>query len=143
MTVYAMAAGVWVSGAVWLIFHYFVETTDGFGFSAPHPLEKWWLILHSLFAVGAIWVFGVLWPNHIKKGWTLAARRATGGSMFIMIVWLMGSGVALYYIGSDSWRSWTSLSHWIIGLSALGVFIVHLLTRKRRTQAIKMFGSSR
>ena len=129
LNIYAIAIGVWVTGVLWLIYHYFVRIIDNFGFENSHPLEQWWLIAHAIFSFAAVWMFGVLWPNHIKKGWKMKARRPTGGGLFGVILWLTLTGLALYYIGSDAWRSWTSILHWTVGLAGIVVFIWHLVTR--------------
>jgi hypothetical protein len=132
--IYLTAAGVWITGILWLIFHYFITVPDQFGFTQRHPLQKWWMIAHALLAVFAVWFFGMLWPNHVKRAWTKKVRRGTGGTLFGVTAWLSLTGVALYYIGDDSWRSATSLAHWIIGVVALGVFLLHLLTRRSHDQ---------
>lgn len=134
MTTYGIAIGVWVTGAVWLIYHYFIRTVDQFGFENPDPNQRWWLIGHAIFSLAAVWMFGVLWPNHVKKSWKQKTRRLSGGSLFGVTLWLSLTGLALYYIGDDDWRSWTSLLHWIPGLIALGIFAIHLLTRVSQSQ---------
>lgn len=133
LTIYVVSIGVWITGAVWLLFHYFVREVDKFGFENAHPAEKWWLIGHAAFALMAVWLFGVLWPGHVKKSWHQKIRRGTGGALFGVTAWLTLTGLALYYIGSDAWRSWTSILHWTVGLAGLGVFAFHLLTRTPRS----------
>lgn len=130
--VYVTAGGLWLTGALWLIFRYFVQVTDEFGFNTGHPLERWWLILHAGFAFAAIWFFGLFWDAHVKPGWAVKARRRTGGWLFGVTVWLIVTGFALYYVGSPGWRSWMSALHWTAGLLALALFLLHLPRRKRR-----------
>jgi hypothetical protein len=72
-----------------------------------------------------LWLFGLLWHHHIARGWENSLRRGTGGTLFGLIAWLALTGCALYYIGNDTARSWTSLAHWTIGLGALGAFLLH------------------
>jgi hypothetical protein len=132
LTVYVTSIGVWLTGAVWLLFHYFIKQVDQFGFANAHPGEKWTLMAHAAFAFFAMWLFGVLWPAHVKKSWNAKIRRWSGGTLFGVTAWLSISGLALYYIGSDFWRTWTSLGHWIIGLAGAIAFAVHLLTRTPR-----------
>lgn len=133
-TLYGVSSAVWITGALWLLFHYFLKKTDAFGFESSHPGEKWWLISHAFFSFFAIWWFGLLWPNHIKKSWKALIRRGTGGLLFGCTAWLSLTGYALYYIGSDIWRSWISILHWAIGLGALVAFIYHLQTRTPRVE---------
>ncbi len=124
-SIYIVSAAVWLTGAVWLIFKYFVTATDEFGFQNPHPQQPLWMIAHAAVSLLALWLFGLLWHHHIARGWEARLRRGTGGTLFGLIAWLALSGCALYYIGNDTVRSWTSLAHWTIGLGALGAFLLH------------------
>ncbi len=124
--VYTVSIGSLVTGVVWLLYHYFIRTVDQFGFESPDPNQKWWIIAHAVFSFFAVWAFGVLWTNHVKRGWRAKVRRLTGGMLFGLTVWLTLTGVALYYIGQDDWRSWTSVLHWGAGLAAFAAFIWHL-----------------
>ena len=67
--VHWISIGTWVTGAVWLVFKYFVRETDEFGFENPHPMQQWWLVAHAVVSVFAVWMFGVLWPGHVIRGW--------------------------------------------------------------------------
>jgi hypothetical protein len=123
--VHALAAGAWITGAVWLIYKYFVREVDAFGFENPHPAQRWWLIAHALVSFGALWMYGVLWPDHVVRSWKAKARRPTGGTLWGVTLWLALTGCLLYYIGNDTARSWMSLAHWVVGLAALGAYLWH------------------
>jgi hypothetical protein len=129
---YAVAMGAWLTGALWLITHFFLTSIDSFGFENAHPTEKWWLIAHAVFSFYCVWWFGLLWPNHVTKSWRARIRRGTGGVVFGCMAWLTLTGCTLYYLGSEEWRSWFSILHWLVGLAALVAFIVHLRTRTAR-----------
>lgn len=128
--IHLVSAATWLTGAVWLVFHYFVRVPDEFGFENPHPQQQWWLIGHAAFALYATWLFGVLWPGHVIRGWNSRLKRGTGGTLFGFTAWLALSGLALYYLGDATLRSWASLAHWIAGLVAVLPFLLH-----RRAQA--------
>ena len=51
-------------------------------------------------------------------------------------VFLILTGYGLYYIGSRNWREWTSVAHWVVGLVALALFLIHWLSKSlpRRVQ---------
>jgi hypothetical protein len=66
----------------------------------------------------------------VVRGWKAGMRKPSGGTLFGVLVWLTISGCALYYLGSDEWRSWTSLAHWIPGLAASVVFVVHFRNKR-------------
>ncbi|NBR18198.1 MAG: hypothetical protein EBT81_10105, partial [Gammaproteobacteria bacterium] len=53
---HGVALGTWSTGAVWLVFHYFVRVVDEFGFDNPHPQQRWWLIGHAVFSFAAVWL---------------------------------------------------------------------------------------
>jgi hypothetical protein len=88
-SVYFISFGVWLTGAVWLIYHYFLWTEGKFG-HVRHPLEAWWLKAHGLFSFWSVWMF---------------------------------------YVDGKGWRAGTSLVHWILGLIALVVFLIHWLSK--------------
>jgi len=128
---YAVGSGLWLSGGLWLLFHYFGQSRGEFALG-PHPLEPWWLTLHGAFAVGAIWVFGLLWSVHITSGWAGGERRRSGGLMVGLFLWLILSGYLLYYLGHEELRAVASLLHWSLGLLLPVAFILHRLVAARR-----------
>lgn len=132
-SLYLVSGCVCLSGASWLYAHYLLQAVDSFGFEGAHPAEKWSLIAHAALSFYGMWWFGMLWPNHITKSWKAQIRRVTGGILFGCIAWLMLTGCALYYIGSETWRSWFSILHWAIGVAVAVAFIVHLRTRSPRS----------
>ena len=129
-TLYAVCGGVWLSGALWLIFHYFLRSRGQFGFRT-HPLEPWWLALHGAFAAASAFMFGLLWVPHILAGWHMRWRRRSGGTLAGVTIWLILSGYALYYIGSKDLLTWAQILHWSIGLAALALFFIHWLSKSR------------
>jgi hypothetical protein len=133
-TLYGISIGVWLTGAVWLIYHYFMQTEGPFGFQ-KHPVEVISLEVHGAFSFAALWIFGVLGWTHILRGWTSNWKRWSGGFLVGVIVILIVTGWGLYYFVAREWREWTSLVHWILGLAALVLFFVHWLSRSvaRRT----------
>jgi len=133
--VYAGFALLWVSGALWLAFHYFFRVEGDFG-PAAHPLEAWWLRLHGLMAMAALVLAGSLAPNHIRLAWNRRKNLGSGVSMLAFAVWLAASGYALYYFSSDANAAWLSLVHWIAGLALPTVLVAHIQSgRKRRPRA--------
>ncbi len=134
LLIYSVGAGLWLSGALWLVFHYFVHSAGAFG-ATRHPLEPWWLALHGGFAFASLWLLGLLWGVHIMAGWTSAQRRWSGGSVLATLGVLVVSGYLLYYAGDDTLRAGTSILHWTLGLALPTVFIVHRGVRRSRPAA--------
>jgi hypothetical protein len=124
LAVYGTAIGVWLTGGLWLLFHYFIQAHGEFG-ASPHPLEPWWLELHGAFAFAAVWLFGLLWGLHVTKGWSLRSRRRSGSTLVAVLIWFTVSGYLLYYAGDDELRATVSVLHWVVGLAAPLALVAH------------------
>ncbi len=135
--IYSVLVLLWASGALWLLFHYFLRMPNDFGAQA-HPLEIWWLRLHGLAAFAALVVIGSVLPVHARRAWQLKKNRASGLSMKIMSLWLSVTGYALYYFASDANATWLPLLHWIVGLTLPLLLILHI----RRGRAPKVLHKS-
>jgi hypothetical protein len=116
LLIVCVGAGLWLSGGLWLIFHYFLAGHGEWG-REPHALEPWWLKLHGAFAFLALWTFGLLWGAHIVGAWRSGRRRVTGGLLFAVLTLLILTGYLRYYAGDDGLWGLTSPTHWIIGLA--------------------------
>ncbi len=140
VTVYAVSAGLWASGAVWLIFHYFLRAPSEFG-PTPNPLEPWWLKLHGAFAFAALWMFGLLCAAHVGNGWT-SGRRRWSGALTLGVAAILGlSAYFLYYVGDDGLRQAAAYVHWILGLGTPVLLIWHRVVDvaiERRKAAAKI-----
>jgi hypothetical protein len=129
---YVIGLGLWLSGGLWLFFHYFVLRQGEFG-ASRHPLEPWWLMLHGAFAVATTWMFGLLWGVHIAQRWSLRRRRRSGILLIGLLAWLTLSGYLLYYLGNEHLRAITSWLHWSTGLACPLAFVAH----RFRTQLLR------
>jgi hypothetical protein len=130
ISIYAIGIGVWLSGVLWLVFHYFMSHQGSFG-QVVSPFEVWSLTLHGAFAFAAIFIFGLLWAAHVPTGWSRRKRRVSGGSLAGILGWLIVSGYLLYYAAGEEFRAAVSLAHWVVGLAAPLVFFAHWLKRRR------------
>jgi len=128
---YIVGAGVWLSGGLWLLFHYFLVKQGEFG-PSTNPLEPWWLKIHGAFAFAAVWMFGLLWGIHITKAWPNRRRRWSGGMLTGVFALLIVSGYLLYYVGDEKGRAVVSLLHWTVGLSCPLFFLWHRLRLQNR-----------
>ncbi len=120
--------GVWGSGVLWLVFHYFLVRPGQFG-PEHSPLEPWWLKLHGAFAFLALWTGGLLWALHVVHGWRMHRRRWSGSLLFGVFLLLTASGYLLYYAGDEGPRAGISLVHWIVGLALPLLYLAHRLAR--------------
>jgi len=138
LLVTAVGVGLWASGGLWLIYHYFLRTVGEWG-PEPHALEPWWLKVHGLFAFLTLWVLGLLWGVHIVRAWGTGRRRWSGPVLLIWLLILVITGYLLLYAGDDGPWSLVSPIHWIAGLALPMAYGIHRLsnrfTRRRRELA--------
>ena len=127
--VYGVAVGLWLSGAVWLIAHYWLVRQGEYG-PETSPVEPLSLKVHGGFAMAGLWFLGLLWGVHVVAGWRMRRGRLTGALLFGSLGPLVGTGWLLYYLGDETWRAWASIAHWTIGLAALPLFLWHRFARK-------------
>ena len=123
--VYWSGAALFATGALWLVYRFFLREHGEFG-EPPHPMEEWWLRLHGTFAVLMLIIAGSLLPIHVRVGWHQRKNLLAGSVVVAILVLLIASGFALYYSDERS-RPTISALHWIIGLGAPVVLIWHIL----------------
>ena len=128
LTLTLSGTSLWLSGAGWLLLHYFGQHQGEFG-SESNPLEPWLLRLHGLALIPALLGFGGLMIVHIPKGWKHETQRLAGITLTAVAASLILTGYLLYYVGDDAAREWTSLIHWLIGLAIPVIFVWHYLGR--------------
>lgn len=128
-TVYGVGTGLWLTGLLWLIYHYFLQRHSDFG-TQPHPLEFWWRAAHGFFGFASLWTVGLLWGIHVVKGWKLRRNRLSGSVLLAVLVWLIASGYLLYYVGNDEALATIALLHWAVGLALPLVFVAHRYLRR-------------
>lgn len=132
-TLIASSSALWVTGAAWLLFHYFGRSEGEFGI-VTHPLESVMLQVHGFMLIPALLSLGGIVFGHIGSGWRYQKNKISGLSMLALFTLLAGTGYVLYYTGSDAIRHASSLAHWIAGLAAPAFFVKHgFLHLKRRT----------
>ena len=132
---YIIGGGVWLSGGLWLLFHYFLVKQGEFG-PTINPLEPWWLKVHGAFAFAALWLFGLLWGVHITRLWKANQRRWSGVLLTTVFALLVLTGYLLYYVADERARPSISTMHWVIGLACPVFFFWHRVRRRaRHTQA--------
>ena len=134
---YAVFGGAWVTGILWLVFHYFIMRQGQFG-REPHPLETWWLRLHGAFAFAALWIGGMLWAVHIGPALSRPGKRISGLLLLGMLAILAATGYLLYYAGDDGLRDVVRWAHWLIGILlaiVLGIHVIRAHAQRARLMA--------
>ncbi len=135
-TLWMIGVGVWLSGGLWMLFHYFLTKQGEFG-PTSNPLEPWLLKLHGAFAFAAIWLFGLVWGTHMAVAWPIRRRRLSGSLFAAAISWLVLSGYLLYYTANETARSVVSLSHGGIGLALPLLYWAHRIKKGQGQEAGK------
>lgn len=115
---------LWITGAAWVLLHYFGEVQGEFG-PETNPAQPWLLRVHGLVLIPAILVLGSLLVAHIPKGWNDKSQRIVGIGLTTFFAALVLSGYMLYYIGTDYIRDFSSVFHWAIGLLIPVIFLWH------------------
>ena len=119
-------SALWLSGAGWLLLHYFGQQAGEFG-PEMNPAEPWMMTTHGLFLIPALLGIGGMFVAHIPKGWSHPHQRVAGIALCTTLAVLITSGYLLYYAGDELLREWTSLAHWTIGLALPVVSLWHYL----------------
>jgi hypothetical protein len=114
------------TGIAWLLLEHFVRVAGEFG-PEPHPAEHWALIAHGLVAYAFLIVAGTMVPVHITAGWNTQRNLKSGLAFAGMLVLLAVTALGLYYLGNESLRPQVSRIHWVAGVIALPLLLVHAL----------------
>jgi hypothetical protein len=123
---YGATGLLWLSGLVWVLFHYFGVHQGEFG-EVRSPLEPWSLKIHGAAAMAFLLVLGSLISGHIRRGWALKRNRLSGVIVTSTCGVLILSGWILYYLATENVRNAVSLIHWIVGLLLPLLIYLHIL----------------
>lgn len=113
--IYASFSLLFLSGTLWVVYHYFFQIEGQFG-PQVHPLEPWWLKIHGAAVMLFLFILGTLLLSHMDKAWRLSRNLTTGIAFVVFNAVLIVSGYMLYYFGGEQARPIISLVHWIVGL---------------------------
>jgi sulfite exporter TauE/SafE len=119
-----------ITGVVWM----FAQSSLGEG----NHVSSLMLKIHGAAAMAALILLGAL-INHVRKGWKARRNRASGLTLFCVILFLAVSGYGLYYAGDERLRSLISQWHAWIGLGLFLLLPAHVLIgraiRRKRSRA--------
>jgi hypothetical protein len=128
--VYAISGLLVVTGIAWLLLDRFGKVNGEFG-PEPSPALPWLLLIHGAAAYGFAITAAMLIPVHMRLGWNARRNRRSGLSLVGLSLFLILSGLALYYSSAEGFRSLSSLAHWLIGLALPPLLIIHLVRGKK------------
>ncbi len=127
-------AVLWVTGAAWLLLHFFGQRQGEFG-PETNPAEPWTMRLHGAALVAALLGAGGLLVAHVWRGWSYHSQRVHGVILVAVTTLLILTGYLLYY-ASDEWgRPAISAMHWALGLAAPVPFLWHYRSGRRVGQS--------
>jgi hypothetical protein len=82
--------------------------------------------IHGAAAMATLVLLGTLVARHVPLGWSAGTNRISGVAVLAASAWLLITGYALYYSGSDSLRYWAGETHFWVGVGVAAVFCLHL-----------------
>ncbi|MBI3286042.1 MAG: DUF4405 domain-containing protein [Burkholderiales bacterium] len=129
-TLYALLAGLLLSGLAWLQAHYFLRVAGEFG-DTIHPLEHWAMQAHGALVMPFCFLLGSLLLQHMRRAHHARRNRASGWSMLGVLLSLVLTAYGLYYLASETSRPWWSLAHWSIGLALPLLLWLHIALGRR------------
>jgi hypothetical protein len=81
--------------------------------------------IHGAAAMAGMVLLGALLARHVPCGWKARANRTSGAALLAASLWLIASGYALYYSGSEALRAFASQTHFWVGVAFAVVFGLH------------------
>lgn len=112
-TFYALLVILLASGLAW-------ETMS------PGSAASLVMKIHGVAAMLVLVVLGTLLTRHVPAGWEAGKSRTSGVFMLSALLWLAGTGYALYYAGDERLRWYAAQSHLWIGLAATAIVLLHI-----------------
>jgi hypothetical protein len=126
---YAAFSVLFVTGTVWLVADTLKDSPSGEFWQA---VSAGLLTIHGGATMVTLLLLGGLIPVHIQRAWRSRRNRLTGIAMVTSNVLLISTAFGLYYAGSDVFRACISDVHIAIGIIFPAVFVIHVLTGRRR-----------
>ena len=130
LAIYGVFATLLITGAAWLIADALKNSADGDMWLA---IAADLLMVHGVAAMAALILLGALVPVHIFRAWRSCRNRISGVIMVAFNAVLILSSIGLYYLGSQTMRSWASTLHIAFGLALPVMFFVHVRIGRHRT----------
>jgi cytochrome b561 len=129
-SIYATGIVLLLSGAAWLVLHYFLRPVSEFG-ETVNPLEPWAMKLHGAAAMATLFFVGSLLHLHVRRALRAGRNAVTGWAMIATLSFLTLTGYGLYYVAGEGDRPVWSLLHWSVGFAVAVLFVVHVLVGRR------------
>ena len=126
--IYGAFSILFVTGVAWIVSDQMKDAASG----EPWQMTAaYMLMVHGGAAMATLMLLGALVPLHVRHGWRMRRNRITGSLMAACNGVLILTAFGLYYLGSDTVRSWTSDVHIGAGLFLPVLFCVHVFVGRR------------
>lgn len=129
-SLYSILGLLFLSGAGWLILHWFFQVPTQFG-SAPHPLQPGILIVHGVLGIVAVFLVGWVAGAHVVTNWARKVSRGSGIAMIATLAILTVTGFGIYYLTAELVARVDAFVHEIVGLAGILPALIHWLPNRR------------
>ena len=130
---YLVFIGLWLTGATWLVLHFFFQRSTEFG-PSQNPWQPGMLATHGVLAALGTFLLGWISAQHVGEGWRRNSSRASGLAFGLTLALLVMTGVAIYYVQSGSAHRIAEWTHEIAGAVVTFAALTHWFRRKRRNR---------
>jgi cation transport ATPase len=127
---YSVSVLLFLSGALWKLFGWAADHDEARA-ETFRSLRPWMLKLHGASAMAFFVELGILIPTHIRRAWNANRNRANGAVLVAIIAVLVLTGYGLYYLGDEQWRSYSSITHLVLGLLTPFALALHIWQGRR------------
>jgi hypothetical protein len=130
---YAVFSVLFLTGIAWLAADRLKGGSGSDIWSATAPML---LMVHGGAGMLALMLLGALVPVHLSPAWRRGKNRLMGVAVGTLTALLIVTAYGLYYIGSDTFRIWTSDLHIGLGLAFPALLIAHVATGRHRSSQL-------
>jgi len=124
---YFVVVLLFLSGAAWTYWNYFVASRREFEMAA----RAWAMKIHGGAAMAILVLIGMLLTGHVRIAWRARRNRGNGLLFLSALAVLTITGYGLYYAGGERLRAWASWIHLGLGLALPLLLIFHVWLSKR------------
>ena len=126
---YISFATLFLSGLVHVLLDTFFRVSSELG-ETLHPLQFWFLRLHSVSGLWFLFLFGYIFARHVQPKLKHRKNRISGLIFLSMLITLSLSAPALFYLVNESLKQAVTLSHIYLGLIVAIPFYFHSILQK-------------
>lgn len=127
--IYLAVAALFASGVGWLVADQMKDTSEA---EIWQQASATFLMLHGGASMLTLMLLGALFPLHITRAWRARKNLGTGILMLACNAVLVATAFALYYLGSETIRPWSSGLHIAFGLGLPLALLLHVKVGRKR-----------